>query len=433
MNEQRNTEGLLSGYRVLDLTDEKGLLCGKVLGDLGADVIKVERPGGDPARDTGPFYKDIPHPEKSLFWFFTNLNKRGITLDIETPDGRDIFRRLVKSANFVIESYEPGYMARLGLSYPELEVINPALIMTSITPYGQSGPYAHYKATDITLMAAGGLMRCFGDPDRAPVRISQPQAFFHASLHGVIGSLVAHHWRQSTGEGQQVDVSCQEAVALSLANFTESWDLLRYNYRREGPATVFARPAPLGPLARQNIYACKDGFVSAFIQGGAQAGHVASSEALTEWANSLGYALELKGYDWTKLDYGTVPQAELSRVQDIFQTFLLTMTKAEIMEESVEKSILMMPANDAKGVMESPQFKARGFFTQVAHPELASLSSVEDGQAITYPGLPVQVSGLPYRVQRRAPLIGEHNEEVYIGELGLSREELARLKANKVI
>jgi crotonobetainyl-CoA:carnitine CoA-transferase CaiB-like acyl-CoA transferase len=425
MGEQRNSKGFLSGYRVLDLTDEKGLLCSKILGDLGADVVKIEPPGGDLARNIGPFYKDTPDPQKSLFWFFTNLNKRGITLNLETPDGRDIFKRLAKTAHFVIESYQPGYMASLGLGYPDLEKVNPAIIMTSITPFGQTGPCAHYKATDIVLMAMGGLLRGLGDPDRPPVRISQPQAFFLGSIHGTLGSLMAHHHRRATGEGQHVDVSCQQAVVLALCILAEYWDMLKYNYKREGSFIARVRPAPLGPLVSRYVYACKDGFVLGYLQGGAQAGMVTSARALTEWANSLGYALELKDYDWTKLDIGTVPQAEMSRVQDIMQTFLLTKTKAEIMEKGVEKAILFFPITDTKDVKESPQFKAREFFVQAAHPEL--------GQAITYPGFPVKISDRPYQVQRRAPLIGEHNEEIYIGELGLSREELVQLKANRVI
>ena len=425
MDEQQSNEGLLSGYRVLDLADEKGLLCGKVLGDLGADVIKIERPGGDPARNISPFYKDIPGPENSLFWFFTNTSKRSITLNIETADGRHIFKRLVKTAHFVIESYGPGYMASLGLGYPELEKINSAIIMTSITPYGQTDPYAHYKNTDTTLVAMGGMMRVLGDSDRPPVRISQPQAFFQGGIHGVLGSVMAHYWRQSTGEGQHVDVSCQEAVVLSLPAYVESWDVLKYDAGRGGIYWVRARAAPPGAVLSQEVFACKDGFVLAYIQGGAQAGLVASSRALTEWANSLGYALELKDYDWTKLDLATISQSELSRVHGILQEFLLTRTKAELMEKGVEKAIIVAPITDAKDVMESPQFKAREFFIQVAHPEL--------GATITYPGFPIKTAGLPDKPQRRAPLIGEHNEEIYVGEIGFSREELARLKAHRVI
>ena len=165
--ENPNKDLLLSPYRVLDLTDDKGFLCGRILADLGADVIKVETPGGDPARNTGPFYKDIPDPEKSLFWFSYNTNKRSITLNLESLDGQDIFRNLSKTADFVIESFAPDYLDSLSIGYSALSEINPRIIMTSITPYGQTGPYRDYKAYDLTLQASGGLMYVSGDPDRA--------------------------------------------------------------------------------------------------------------------------------------------------------------------------------------------------------------------------------------------------------------------------
>lgn len=158
MVKKAKVEGMLSPYRVLDLTDEKGLLCGKLLGDLGADVIKIEPPGGDTSRNVGPFYKDIPDPERSLFWFAFNTSKRGITLDIETADGQDVFKRLVTSADFVIESFPPGHMDRLGLGYPALNEINPGVIMVSISPFGQTGPYKDYKSPDIVACAMGGQM-----------------------------------------------------------------------------------------------------------------------------------------------------------------------------------------------------------------------------------------------------------------------------------
>ena len=232
----------------MDLADEKGLLCGKVLGDMGADVIRIEPPGGDPARNIGPFYKDIPHPEKSLFWFFTNLNKRGITLDIGTADGKEIFRRLVKTADFVVESFKPGYMESLGLGYSELEKLNPRIIMTSITPFGQTGPYAYYKATDLVGVSMGGMVRLYGESDRPPNRISAPQFYFLGGLHGAQGSLVAHYHRELTGEGQHVDVSCQQAVVLALMNAAEIWDIYKINYRAAGPKAFSPRPTPPGPL-----------------------------------------------------------------------------------------------------------------------------------------------------------------------------------------
>src|SRR5919109_2931972 len=169
--------GPLTGYRALDLTDEKGVLCGKILADLGVDVIKLEPPGGDPARRLGPFAEDIPNPERSLFWWAFNANKRSITLDLTKPQGRDLFLRMVRVADFIIESFVPGELECLGLSYHTLAQVNPRVILTSITPFGQTGPYATYRATDLVVMAMGGSMFLTGDADRPPVRIGYPQAF----------------------------------------------------------------------------------------------------------------------------------------------------------------------------------------------------------------------------------------------------------------
>ncbi len=206
---EQGAGGMLEPYRVLDLTGERGYLCGKLLGDLGADVIKIEKPGGDPGRNLGPFYKDIPDPEKSLYWFAFNANKRGITLNIETAQGQEIFKRLVGTADFVVESFAPGYMDSLGLGYSELSRINPRIIMTSITPFGQSGPYKDYKSSDIVDAAMGGILYPCGDPDRPPVQFAPPQSYYNAGVEAAIGTLMAHTYRQTSGQGQHVDVSIQ--------------------------------------------------------------------------------------------------------------------------------------------------------------------------------------------------------------------------------
>jgi crotonobetainyl-CoA:carnitine CoA-transferase CaiB-like acyl-CoA transferase len=198
---------VLEDCRVLDLSNELGFLCGKILGDLGADVIKVEPPGGDPSRNIGPFYKDIPHPEKSLYWFAYNNNKRGITLNIETNDGRELFKRLIKTADIVVESFAPGYMDGLGLGYSVLsQMTDEKIIMTSITPFGQDGPYRNYKASDIGIMAMSGSMYLLGDPDRPPVRTSIPVSYMWTGAYAALGTLMAFFHRQMTGKGQLVDV-----------------------------------------------------------------------------------------------------------------------------------------------------------------------------------------------------------------------------------
>ncbi len=422
----KETVTFLGGYRVLDLTDEKGHLCGKLLGDLGADVIKIEPPGGDPGRNRGPFYKDSPHSEKSFQWFFTCLNKRGITLNLETADGREIFKRLVKTADFVIESYEPGYLDNLDLGYDEMEKIKPSLIMTSITPFGQTGPYANYKATDLVGVAMGGMVRLFGEIDGPPVRISAPQFYFLGSIHGAMGSMVAHYHRVITGEGQHVDVSCQQAVTLANRVSTETWNLAKINSRGVGPNTFVTRPTPPGPLYSPMIRECKDGHVAATLGGGAQAGFVKSSRALVAMANREGMALELKDFEWEKMDASTTTQDEITERNEILAPFFLTKTKAELFEEAMEKEILLIPVNTAKDIAESPQLQSRDYFKEVEHPEL--------DDALLYPGWPVKWTEMPpYNPQRRAPTIGEHNREVFEEELGITREQLVLLKNSGVI
>jgi len=416
----------LEGFRVLDLTDEKGHLCGKLLGDMGADVIKIEPPGGDPARAMGPFYKDIPDSEKSLQWFYTNLNKRGITLDIQTTDGKKMFKELVKTADFVIESFAPGFMRKLGLDYEALEKIKPSIILTSITPFGQKGPYADYKTTDLVGVSMGGLVRLFGEAIGPPVRISAPQFHFLGSIHGAMGTMVAHYHRELTGEGQYVDVSCQQAVVLANRISIETWDLLKINPKGVGPNTPVPRPTPPGPVSIPIVKPCKDGHVVAFVVGGSQAGFVKSTRALMAWANQEGMALELKDYDWENVDGSTITQEEINETHAIIDKFFLTKTKAELLEAAVEKEILLIPINTVLDLAESPQFDKRNFWNEVDHPEL--------DDRIMYPGWPVKWPELPaYRPQCRAPLKGEHNLDIYEKELGLSKDQLVMLKTQGVI
>jgi len=414
---------MLISFRVLDLTDQKGLLCGKVLGDLGADVVKIEPPGGDPARSIGPFYKDIPHPEKSLFWLYANLNKRGITLNLELGEGRELFKKLVAKADAVIESFEPGYLDCLGLGYSELEKINPGLVMTSITPFGQKGPYAHFKATDIVGMSMGGMVRIYGELNEVPVRIGLPQFYFMAGAHGAAGTMMALYHRDLTGEGQWVDVSGQSAIAKSLMDASSWWDLLKVNIR--GTGGLIISPRPIGELRVRRVWECKDGHVVFILGGGAQVGMVASSKALVQLANENGMALEIKDFDWSTWNAVAVTQEQADRLLNPLAEFLKTKTKAELFAEAVKRSILLAPIQHIGDLVESPQLKEREFWVQVEHPELKD--------TITYPGFPMKLTGSTYRPQRRAPLIGEHNEEIYRDELGLTRSQLVLLKAQGVI
>ncbi len=406
------TEGMLSPYRVLDLTDEKGLLCGKLLGDLGADVIKIERPGGDPARNIGPFYHDEVDPEKSLFWWAFNTSKRGITLDIETADGQQAFKKLVQGADFVIESFPPDYLDGLGLGYSALEEINPGIILVSITPFGQTGPYKDYQGPDIVAWAMGGAMYEYGDADRPPIHISHhSQAHLHAAGEAAVGAIMALYHRQQTGEGQQVDVSIQEAVIQATFLVTSTWDMMKVNPQRGGGL--------LPRIRMRRVWPCKDGHVIWFFFGGIQA--IRFNRPLTEWMVSERMASDfLKGIDWETFDLRTVTQEILDGIEEPTGKFFLTHTKAELLEGALKRRIVLYPVFNAADVLASVQLAAREFWTEVEHPEL--------GTTITYPGPFAKSSETPPVVSRRAPLIGEHNREILEQGSGLSEEVSAASK-----
>ena len=426
MADSREKDTLLEGCRVLDLTNERGLLCGKILGDFGADVIKIEPPGGDPARNIGPFYHDIIHPEKSLFWYAFNTSKRSITLNIETADGWDIFKRLVKTADFVIESFDPSYMDSLGLGYAVLEQMNPRIIMTSITPFGQEGPHAQFKGSDMIPWAMGGFMYLCADREPgSPYRVNPPQSYRQASLHAAMASMIAHYYREATGEGQHLDVSMQQATIGFLSNAVEVWDLYRMNIRGAGPGAMIARPTPPGSLKVRYHWPCKDGYVNFYAVVGGIVSLSISSKAMVEIADREGMAGPLKDYDWASFDLTKISQEEYNRIEDVFLNFFRTKTKQELYSEAIKKGIVCCPLNTSEDIVKSPQLEARGYFIKIDHPEL--------GDTITYPGAPVKLSDSPWLVKRRPPLIGEHNEEIYVKELGFSKEELIILKGAKVI
>jgi len=412
-------ESLLSPYRVLDLTDGRGVLCGKILADLGADVIKIERPGGDPARNIGPFYHDIPHPERSLFWFALNTNKRGITLNIETSDGREIFKKLVEGAHFVIESFDPGYLAGLGLSYSVLSKLNSQIIMTSITPFGQTGPFACYKGSDMVVFAMGLLMSQCGDTDRSPVEVSFPQSFMNAGADAAVGTLIAHYYREATGEGQHVDISAMESVVECAGEVQPVWFLSRRDPKRPGREFIYpgGRHAPI-------VWECKDGYVNFVIQAGQPGAR--NNGILAKWMDAEDRLPEyLKKRDWESWDWSVVTQDELASLTEVIASFLKSHTKAEIWSEAVERGIMLYPVNTPEEILVDPQLKARHFWVEIEHGEL--------NDTLTYTGPFAQFSETPMKKWHRAPLIGEHNEEIYERELGFYKEELIALKQSGVI
>ena len=405
----------LGPYRVLDLTDEKGMLCGRILGDLGADVIKVEKPGGDEARNIGPFYQDVAHPERSLHWFAYNANKRGITLNLQVEEGREIFQKLVKTSHFVIESFAPGYLEELGLSYSILSQTNPAIIMVSITPFGQSGPNKDYKSSDIVAMAMGGLMYTTGDSDRPPVRVSVEQAYLHAGAQAAVGALIAHWYREMEGKGQQVDISMQESVIPSIPETLPYWQFAQYKLVRSG-SYIFR-----GQAWQRVSWPCKDGQIGMRILTGVYASAITP---LIEWMDEEGMVGNLKDINWKEMDVSKITQEEYDSWEKQFINFFLTHTKEELYQEAVKRHIHLLPAYTPDELVKEKQLNSRDYWTEVAHPEL--------GVSITYPGPFARLSLTPYQIRRRAPLPGEHNQEIF-QELGITLDKLTTLKRANII
>jgi crotonobetainyl-CoA:carnitine CoA-transferase CaiB-like acyl-CoA transferase len=411
---------LLDALRVLDLTDHKGFFCGKILADLGADVIKIEKPGGDPARRLGPFYGNTPDPEKNLHWFAYNLNKRSITLDIETAEGKTLFKKLVQGAHLVIESYPVGYLDQLQLGYTALSAINPRIILTSITPFGHTGPCKDYKGTDVVCMAMGGLAYITGTAEDSPLRVSFPQSYLLASAEAAAATMIAHYYRETTGRGQHVDVSIQASVAGKLANAIPTWELSHAVLRREG-SYMFGRGAK---LRMRLLWPCKDGYVTFALMGGKLGAK--SNEVVARWIIEEGMAPDFfKKIDWPSLDMAKQTQEDQERLEGVVATFFAKYTKEEIYRRANKEGVLLCPQSSCKDILENTQLQSRDFWAKVEHPEL--------GTTITYPGPFLKATRTPPVIRRRAPLIGEHNDEVYKGELGLSEQELGKMRRDGVI
>ena len=417
---QGGIDFLLDPYRVLDLCDERGLLAGKILADMGADVVQVEPPGGSPARNVGPFHGDDPNPEKSLFWWAYAANKRSITLDLENRDGQDLLRKLVAKSDFLIESFAPGYLENLGLDYGQLSAINPRLVMVSITPFGQDGPYSNYQASDIVGMALGGFMYLTGDDDRAPVRISFPHFYLHGGAAGATAAMLAHTYRITSGQGQYVDVSCQQAVAKTLAHAPQIWDIEGAILKRMG---VYRQTS--GENRVRINWPCKDGYVNYMVQGGTVA---YSTRALLAWMKEDRFdTSDLDAIDWEKMGYGAITPELMAQLGGPLGDFFRGHTRAELVQGSLDRRILLFPVATPSALEGHPQLDARGYFKELDHPELK--------ESVRYPGAFIKsgdgsdIAG----VYRRPPLIGEHNIQINQEEMGLSSLELETLKRGGVI
>ncbi len=380
--------------------------CAKLLADLGAEVIKVEEPDqGDIARRRGPFLGDIPGKERSGLFLYLNTNKLGVTLNFEKMTGKEIFKRLLKNADILIEDTKPGKMEALGLSYKDLKSLNPSLIMTSITPFGLTGPYKDYKGSELIgwHMGGAGLMnpRFAGTAEQEPLRAMQMASFMTGNI-AAVATMCALHARKHTGIGQQVDVSQQESMLVSLGAYNVYWP---YEHRSVSRVTR-AEYAPLHCLK------CKDGWVMANLVEEHHWRKFVEVMGNPEWAN-----LEL-----FKDAHGRAEHWE--SLESLIMEWTMRYTKTEIFEASRAQGIPVGPSNSIPEVLESRQLNERDFFIDVAHPETGKL---------IYPGAPYKFSKTPWAVGRPAPLLGQHNVDIYCKRLGYSKQELVKMYQAGVI
>jgi len=403
--------GALAGYRVLDLSTERAWLTGRLLADLGATVTKIEPPGGDPGRLRGPYADDEASPENNLTWWAYNLGKRSVTLDLGSADGRQLLLELVAQADAVLESFTPGQMATWGLGYDDLAAVNPRLVMTSISPFGQTGPYAQFAASDLIIAALGGPVWMTGDDDRPPVRTTTPQYFLHAAVEGAVHTVAALHHASRTGEGQYIDVSAQLTAIRTLMNaaagpHTDGSVMQRSTF---GEATAQS--------AFRLIFPASDGHVIASVAfGGGLHGCIQwlrDEDALPEDLAALSEE-ELAG-----VAQPGGPRELAERICDALDEFFATRSKEELSEQALQYRIMLVPVNNAGDLTRDPHLLYREYFRPVEH---------EGRGKVMYPRRWVHMSQTPLLDTPRAPHIGEHNRQVWLDELGLPREQLLLLQ-----
>ncbi len=387
---------MLSPYTVLDLTDERGELAAMILGDLGADVIKVEPPGGSSSRRIGPLLEDTPEPERSLHFFAYNRNKRGITLDLTSEAGRGALRRLVERADFLFESAAPGEMAKLGLDFDALRQLNPRLVYVSITAFGQDGPYAAHAATDLTLSAMGGQMILQGDKDRPPVRISVPQVWLHTATEAAVAALIAHEITLQTGQGQFVDVSAQAVVIWTNMQAMLASAIQGQDFNRAG-ATL-----QLGTMALPICFACADGYMVVLQNGRTLA------KTVRWWVEEGIVPREwLEDEEWVTWDIrflqGKPVVHSFPEIMTKVQEWLRLHTKNELLERGLAVGVTNAPVNTIEDLAHFRHLQERGYWKSASLP---------NGQEVRAPGVFLKLSETPMSIRRWAPKLNEHNEEI---------------------
>ncbi|HKD68666.1 MAG TPA: CoA transferase [Candidatus Binataceae bacterium] len=396
----------LQGVRVLDLTRHvAGPFCTKLLGDYGADVVKIEQPGrGDPARWLGPFAGDVPHPERSGLFLHLNTNKRSITLNLKCDTGRAIFLRLARSADILVENFRAGAMTSFGLGYERLKEINPGLVMTSISNFGQTGPYRDWNASELVLYAMGHEMWGTGAPDAEPATMANKLNLHLAGQAAAVATLCVYYGAQLSGVGQQVDLSIMETLAA--APDRRGVALVAYQYCGD---RLQRKPAVQGLDPPPFLNSCADGLFEI-------------SVGISRWDEFVQAVDE----DWIK-DPGFRPplrdRASSDRFNSYWIPWCMARTKRELCDRFQAGGLPCAPLNTVADLVDDKQLMERNFFVPIDHPVAGRLS---------YPGAPLKMNENSYVIRRSAPLLGQHNAEV-LGQLGYGPEDLAALSAAAVI
>jgi len=404
-------EQALSGVKVLDLSWHiTGPYCTKLLADYGADVIKVERPAkGDPTRTMGPFFKDDPNPEKSGPFLHLNTNKKGITLNLKSATGKKILKQLAADADILVESFRPHVMPSIGLDYQTLEKINPRLVMVSISSFGQTGPYRDFKASEIVEYAMGGEMYSTGIAGREPLKLGGNVIQYQAGTVAAVATMGALYAAEGQGIGQHVDISIMETQAGSA----DRRIMYILGYIMAGVITTRwppPREAVRMLIMPQGIYPCEDGFVNTL--------------SLPQWWSRY---IEALGMPELKDDprFQNVYSAEAGMEFDaIWYSWLADHTKQELFDIFLKSKIAAAPVNSPEDLLKYTQLKAREYFVEVDHPETGK---------VTYPGAPFKMSETSWKIRQPAPLLGQHNEEIYCRLLGYTKEELVKLREGGII
>ncbi len=405
--------GELDGVRVLELASPLTQYCGKMFAELGAEVLLIEPPGGSALREAPPFIDDEPGPDRSLAFSYFNTSKRGITLDLGCEAGRGLFRELAKSADVVLEGEKPGALSRWKCGYEQLAALRPSLVMTSITGFGQTGPYAQYEAEDLIGLATGGFLYLGGYPDAPPVGAYGNQAFLGAGMYGAVAAMLALTSAEATGQGEHVDVSMQECMVMAMETAVQFYDLEGKIRKRHAGEQRFAGTA---------VFECADGYVYMMASG---------IGANKFWPITLQWMIDenvpgverLKGDEWNHVEY--VGTDEAKRIfAEVFGPWAKSKCKTYIYEEGQRRHIPLAAINTVADLLTSPQLAHRKFFVDVPHSPT--------GTTMRMPGAPYQLSATPWRMQGPAPTLGHDNERVY-GSLGLTAAEMSRLRRESVI